>query len=38
MEEYQVVLHVEKVVENMELSEEQFHIKVPDGTEVQKLE
>ncbi len=38
MEEYQVVLHVEKVVENMDLSEDQFHIKVPDGTEVQKLE
>lgn len=38
MEEYQVILHVEKVVENMELTEDQFHIKVPEGTQVQKLE
>jgi outer membrane lipoprotein-sorting protein len=29
---------VEKVVENMELTEDQFRIKVPDGTEVQQLE
>lgn len=38
MEEYQAVLHVEKVVENMPLTDEQFHIKVPEGTELQKLE
>ncbi|MGA8044524.1 MAG: hypothetical protein WCA37_17145 [Terracidiphilus sp.] len=38
MEEYQAVLHVEKVVENIALTEEQFHIKVPEGTERQKLE
>ncbi len=38
MEEYQAVLHVEKVVENMPLTDEQFHIKVPEGTDLQKLE
>ncbi|MDE3061855.1 MAG: hypothetical protein KGJ51_02235 [Acidobacteriota bacterium] len=38
LEEYQVILHVEKVVENMDLTEDQFRIKVPDGTEVQQLE
>lgn len=38
MEEYQVVLHVDKVVENMALTAEEFRIKVPEGTLVQKLE
>lgn len=38
MEEYQAVLRVEKVVVNMPLTEDQFHIKVPEGTELQKLE
>jgi len=38
LEEYQIVLTVEKVVENMTLTDDQFQVKVPDGTEIQKLE
>jgi outer membrane lipoprotein-sorting protein len=38
MEQYQVVLTVEKVVENMPLSDDQFQIKIPDGTKIQTLE
>lgn len=38
MDEYQAVLTVEKVVENMPLTEDQFHIKVPEGTLIQTLE
>jgi hypothetical protein len=32
MEQYQVVLTVDKVVENMPLSDDQFQIKLPEGT------
>ena len=38
MDEYQAVLTVEKVVENMPLTDDQFHIKVPEGTLIQSLE
>jgi len=38
MEEYQVVMTVEKVAENMKLNDDQFEIKVPDGTQTQNLE
>jgi len=38
MEQYQVVLTVEKVTENMPLSDDQFQIKIPDGTRIQTLE
>jgi hypothetical protein len=38
MELYQVVLTVEKVTENMPLSDDQFQIKIPDGTKIQNLD
>lgn len=38
LEEYQVVLTVEKVTENMPLSDDQFHIKIPEGTKIQQLQ
>jgi hypothetical protein len=38
LEEYQIVLTVEKVVQNMALSDDQFQIKIPDGTNIQQLE
>lgn len=38
MEQYQVVLTVEKVTENMPLSDDQFQIKIPEGTKIQTLE
>jgi outer membrane lipoprotein-sorting protein len=38
LEEYQIVLTVEKVVENMTLTDDQFTAKVPDGTPIQQLE
>jgi hypothetical protein len=38
MEQYQVVLNVEKVTENMPLSDDQFQIKLPDGTKIQMME
>lgn len=38
LEEYQIVLTVEKVVENMTLTDDQFTAKVPEGTPVQQLE
>ncbi|MDE3186862.1 MAG: hypothetical protein KGM96_04970 [Acidobacteriota bacterium] len=38
LDEYQAVLTVEKVVENMPLTDDQFHIKVPEGTLIQSLE
>ncbi len=37
-EEFQIELTVEKVTENMDLSDDQFQMKVPDNTPVQKLE
>jgi outer membrane lipoprotein-sorting protein len=38
LEEYQIVLTVDKVVENMALTDDQFQIKIPEGTEIQNLE
>jgi outer membrane lipoprotein-sorting protein len=38
LEEYQIVMTVEKVVENMNLTDDQFEIKIPEGTQIQKLE
>ncbi len=38
LEEYQIVLTVDKVVENMTLTDDQFVIKIPEGTQTQKLE
>jgi outer membrane lipoprotein-sorting protein len=37
MEEYQVVLTVEKVTVNMPLSDDQFQIKIPEGTKIQAV-
>jgi outer membrane lipoprotein-sorting protein len=38
LEQYQVVLTVEKVTENMPLSDDQFQIKIPEGTKIQTLQ
>ncbi len=38
LEEYQLVLTVESVQENMILTDDQFQIKIPEGTTTQKLE
>ena len=38
LEEFQIVLTVEKVVQNMKLTDDQFQIKIPDGTQVKTLE
>lgn len=38
LEEYQVVLTVEDVKENMALKDDQFQIKIPEGTQIQHLE
>lgn len=38
MEQYQVVLTVEKVTENMPLTDDQFQIKIPEGTKIQNVD
>lgn len=38
LEEYQLVLTVENVKENMTLTDDQFQIKIPEGTRIQSLE
>ncbi len=38
LEEYQLILTVESVKENMTLTDDQFQIKIPDGTQIQNLE
>ncbi len=38
LEEFQVILSVENVEENMELKDDQFQIKLPEETTIQKLE
>jgi len=38
LEEYQIVLTVEKVAQNVELKDDQFQIKIPEGTKIQNLE
>jgi outer membrane lipoprotein-sorting protein len=37
-EEIQVVMTVDKVTENMTLTDDQFQIKIPEGTTIQYLE
>ena len=37
LEEYQIVLTVESVKQNVTLSDDQFHFKIPDGTKIQNL-
>ena len=38
LEEYQIVLTVENVKENMTLTDDQFQIKIHEGTQIQNLE
>lgn len=38
LEEYQIVLTVDKVTQNQPLTDDQFQIKLPDGTKIQNLE
>jgi outer membrane lipoprotein-sorting protein len=38
LEEYQLVLTVENVKENMTLTDDQFQIKIPEGTKVKNME
>jgi outer membrane lipoprotein-sorting protein len=38
LEEYQLVLTVENVKQNMTLSDDQFQIKIPEGTKIQNLQ
>jgi outer membrane lipoprotein-sorting protein len=38
LEDYQIVLTVEEVKENMALTDVQFQIKIPEGTQIQNLE
>lgn len=38
MEQYQVVMTVEKVTENMPLTDDQFQIKIPEGTKIQNVD
>jgi outer membrane lipoprotein-sorting protein len=38
MEELEIVLTVDDVKENVSLTDDQFQIKIPEGTQVQKLE
>ena len=38
LEDYQIVLTVEKVTENMNLKDDQFHIQFPEETKIQKLQ
>jgi hypothetical protein len=37
LEQYQVVLTIEKVTENMPLNDDQFQIKIPEGTKIQEV-
>ncbi len=38
LQQYQVILTLDKVTENMPLSDDQFQIKIPEGTKIQSLE
>jgi hypothetical protein len=38
LEEYQIVITMQKLNVNLELKDDQFELKIPDGTPVQKLE
>jgi len=37
LEDYQVVMTIDKVVENMPLHDDQFEIKLPEGTQIKQL-
>lgn len=37
LEDYQVVMTIDKVVENMPLHDDQFEIKLPEGTQIKRL-
>jgi hypothetical protein len=37
LQEFQVVLTMDKVTENMPLSDDQFHVEIPEGTKIQQL-
>ena len=38
LDDYQIVMTVEKVVENQTLTDDQFEIKIPEGTKIQNLD
>ena len=38
LDEYQVVLTVEKVVQNMTLPDDQFQVEIPSGTQIENLD
>ena len=38
LEGIQIVMHVEKVVENMPLTDDQFQIKIPEDTTIKNLQ
>lgn len=38
LESYQVILRVDKVTENMPLTDDQFQIRLPEGTRIQELQ
>ena len=38
LEDYQIILTVEDVKENVDLTDDQFQIKIPEGTQIQNLE
>jgi outer membrane lipoprotein-sorting protein len=38
LEDFQLVLTVEKVTENMQLNDDQFQIKIPEGTKIQQMQ
>ncbi len=38
LDDYQAILTVDKVVQNMPLTDDQFQIKVPEGTQIKTLE
>jgi hypothetical protein len=38
MEEFRIVLNVDKVTQNMKLNDDQFLLKIPDGIEIKNLE
>lgn len=38
LEEYQIVMTVENVVQNMMLTDDQFQIKIPEGTQIKQLD
>jgi len=38
LEDFQIILTVEDVKENMALTDDQFAIKIPEGTQIQNLE